>query len=162
MQTRAFAAMMGCYGYEMDITRMSDAEKQEVKDHIALYKRLRPTLQFGAYTRLMTPFAGTKNETAWMFTSEDETEVALFYFKTLSTPATEIRRLRLANLDPDAQYKIAEYYPAQSLSHDADGSGSDTLVGRTFYGDELMQEGINVDKINTDFAAYLWVLEKVD
>ncbi|WP_414483032.1 GH36 C-terminal domain-containing protein, partial [Selenomonas sp.] len=36
------------------------------------------------------------------------------------------------------------------------------LVGRTFYGDELMQEGLNVAKINTDFAAYLWVLEKAD
>ena len=162
MQTRAFAAMMGCYGYEMDITRMSDAEKQQVKEHIALYKRLRSTLQLGTYTRLLTPFTGTKNETAWMFTSEDKKQIALFYFKTLSMPATEIRRLRLAGLDADAQYKITEYYPAQSLSHDSDGSGADTLVGKTFYGDELMQEGINVDKINSDFTAYLWVLEKVD
>lgn len=162
MQTRAFAAMMGCYGYEMDITRMSDAEKQQVREHIALYKRLRPTIQLGTYTRLLTPFEGTKNETAWMFTSEDEKEIALFYFKTLSEPATPIRRLRLAGLDPDAQYRIAEYVQAQSLSHDSDGSGTGELVGRTFYGDELMQEGINVVKINTDFAAYLWVLEKVE
>ena len=161
MQTRAFCAMMGCFGYEMDITRMSDAEKQQVRDHIALYKRLRPTIQLGTYTRLLSPFEGTKNETAWMFTSEDEKEVALFYFKALSEPCTPIRRLHLAGLDPDAQYKVAEYYPAQSLSHDSDGSGAKTLVDKTFYGDELMQEGINIDKINSDFTGYLWVLEKV-
>ncbi|MCI6086843.1 MAG: alpha-galactosidase [Selenomonas sp.] len=162
MQTRAFAAMMGCYGYEMDITRMSDAEKQQVKEHIALYKRLRPTIQLGTFTRLLSPFEGTRNETAWMFTSEDGSEIALFYFKALSEPCTPIRRLRLVGLDADAEYKVAAYYPAQSLSHDSDGSGTGTLVGRTFYGDELMQEGLNVAKINTDFAAYLWVLEKAD
>lgn len=96
-----------------------------------------------------------------MFTSEGETEVALFYFKALSEPCTPIRRLHLAGLDPDAQYKVAEYYPAQSLSHDPDSTGAETLVGKTFYGDELMQEGINIDKINSDFTGYLWVLEKV-
>ena len=35
-----------------------------------------------------------------------------------------------------------------------------SLAGKTFYGDELMQEGINVEKIDADFTAYLWVLEK--
>ena len=152
--------MMGCYGYELDITQLSEEEKQEVRTQVALYKRLRPTLQLGTFTRLLTPFDGTKNETAWMFTSEDAREVAVFYFKTLAEPATPIRRLRLAGLDPDARYTFREYYPAQTLSHDSLGMARQSLVGKTFYGDELMQEGINVEKIDADFTAYLWVLEK--
>lgn len=160
MQTRAFTAMMGCYGYELDITQLSEEEKQEVRAQVALYKRLRPTLQLGTFTRLLTPFDGTKNETAWMFTSEDAREVAVFYFKTLAEPATPIRRLRLAGLDSDARYTFREYYPAKTLSHDSLGMARQSLVGKTFYGDELMQEGINVEKIDADFTAYLWVLEK--
>ena len=160
MQTRAFTAMMGCYGYELDITQLSEEEKQEVRAQVALYKRLRPTLQLGTFTRLLTPFDGTKNETAWMFKSEDAREVAVFYFKTLAEPATPIRRLRLAGLDPDARYTFREYYPAQTLSHDSLGMARQSLAGKTFYGDELMQEGINIEKIDADFTAYLWVLEK--
>ena len=123
MQTRAFAAMMGCYGYEMDITRMSEAEKAEVRSHIALYKKIRPTMQLGRFYRLLTPFAGKGNETAWEFVSRDGQEVVLLYFKTLATPATELRTLKLQALDA-TEYDIFTYYPALGLSHDGAGSKS--------------------------------------
>ena len=31
---------------------------------------------------------------------------------------------------------------------------------QSFYGDELMSNGLAVEKIDTDFAAYMWVFEK--
>ena len=160
MQTRAFAAMMGCYGYEMDITRMSAEEKAEVRSHIALYKKIRPTMQLGRFYRLLTPFAGKGNETAWEFVSRDGQEVVLLYFKTLATPATELRTLKLQALDAAAEYDVAAYYPAQGLSHDGAGSKSLSLAGKSFYGDELMYSGIEVPKIDTDFAAYMWVFHR--
>lgn len=160
MQTRAFAAMMGCYGYEMDITRMSEEEKAEVRGHIALYKKIRPTMQLGRFYRLMTPFTGKGNETAWEFIGQDGKEIVLVYFKTLATPATELRTLKLQQLEADAEYKVSAYYPAQGLSHDGAGNKSLSLAGKSFYGDELMYSGIEVPKIDTDFAAYMWVLQR--
>ena len=160
MQTRAFTAMLGCYGYELDITRMSETEKSEVRRHVELYKRLRPTLQLGTFYRLLTPFAGTGNETAWEFISEDGSEVVVMYFKTLAEPACPIRILRLAGLDSDASYRVTDYWPAQGLSHDNAGVKHLELKGQTYGGDELLYSGLTVEKVDTDFGAWLWVFHK--
>ena len=160
MQTRAFAAMLGCYGYELDITRMSDAEKAEVREHIALYKHLRPTLQFGTFYRLLTPFAGTANETAWQWVSEDGKQVVLMYFKTLAEPACPIRTLRLQGLEKNQVYRVTDYWPAKGLAHDTALAQHMPLVGRQFYGDELMYSGLTVEKTDADFGAWLWAFEQ--
>ncbi len=162
MQTRAFAAMMGCYGYEMDITRMSEEEKAEVRSHVELYKKIRPTMQLGRFYRLLTPAMGRGNETAWEFVSKDGSEIVLVYFKTLATPASELRTLKLAALQDDALYEVSKYLPAKGLSHDGAGSKCLSLEGESFYGDELMYNGIEVPKIDTDFAAYMWIFHKKD
>lgn len=119
MQMRAFVAMAGDFGYELDICKMSDADKELVKQHTALYKELRPTLQLGTFTRLISPFEGNHNETAWQFISKDGKQVVLLYFKVLSEPAHQIRILKLANLEVDANYKIVKYYPAQRLAFES-------------------------------------------
>ena len=161
MQMRALCAMMGDFGYELDITRFSPEDEALVKKHIALYKKLRPIFQLGKFYRLMTPFAGTKNETAWEFVSEDGSKVALMYFKTLAEPATPIRNIRLTALAEDAKYRLTEYLPAARTSFDFGGEGRLNITGSEYYGDELMHSGLGVEKIDTDFAAYLWVFEKV-
>ena len=160
LQTRTLCAFAGDFGYELDITRMSAEEKEQVKKHVALYKRLRPTLQLGKFYRLLTPFAGTKNETAWQFVSADGKEVVVLYFKTLAESATPLRKLQLTALEADAEYEVTDYLPAQRTSMDFGGEKSLQMTGQGFYGDELMYNGLGVEKIDTDFAAYMWVLKK--
>ncbi|MBP3780078.1 MAG: alpha-galactosidase, partial [Selenomonas sp.] len=160
LQTRTLCAFAGDFGYELDITRMSADEKEQVKKHVALYKRLRPTLQLGRFYRLLTPFAGTKNETAWQFVSQDGKEVVVLYFKTLAEPATPIRKLQLTALETDAEYQLVDYLPAQRTSMDFGGEKSLQMTGQVFYGDELMYNGLGVEKIDTDFAGYMWVFAK--
>jgi alpha-galactosidase len=43
---------------------------------------------------------------------------------------------------------------------DFGGEKSLQMTGQVFYGDELMYNGLGVEKIDTDFAAYMWVLTK--
>lgn len=160
LQMRTICAMAGDFGYELDITRMSEEEKAQVRVHVELYKKLRSTLQFGSFYRLLTPFDGKGNETAWEFVSEDGKQVVLMYFKTMAESACPIRLLSLMALNADAKYKVVQYLPAQRTSMDFGGEVRSTLVGQSFYGDELMYSGLAVEKIDTDFAAYLWVLEK--
>ncbi len=160
LQMRGLCAMMGDFGYELDITKFTAEERREVKAQIDLYKKIRPTLQLGSFHRLLTPFAGTKNETAWQFISPDGSQVVLLYFKTLAEPASPIRLLKLTELDPEAEYELTEYLPAQRTSMDFGGEPGMDIKGRSFYGDELMYSGLNVEKIDTDFAAYCWVFDK--
>lgn len=152
LQMRALVAMAGTFGYELDITKMSDVDKAEVRDHVALYKEIRSTIQLGKFTRLLTG----GNEYAWQF--EDDGRVVVMYFKILSKPAEPIRILKLAGLDAAKLYTLTKYLPPKKLS--VDGGPQKVLFNeKSFYGDELMYSGIVVPKVETDFAAYLWVFE---
>ena len=82
------------------------------------------------------------------------------YFKTLATPATPIRTLNLQALDQEAEYELTTYLPAQRTSMDFGGEARSNLVGQCFYGDELMYSGLSVEKIDTDFAGFLWVFDR--
>ena len=62
----------------------------------------------------------------------------------------------------DAEYELTTYLPAQRTSMDFGGETRQTLVGQRFYGDELMYSGLSVEKIDTDFAGFLWVFERQD
>ena len=155
-QMRNFVAYAGTYGFELDITRFTDEEKDEVKKYVALYKEIRSTIQLGKFTRLLT---GDKNgnEYAWQF--EDDNRLVVMYFKVLAQPASPIRILRLAGLNPNREYTLKKYFPPKKMSVDG-GKQVINFEEKSFYGDELMNNGIAVEKIDTDFGAYLWCFEK--
>jgi alpha-galactosidase len=129
---RGDVAMSGNFGYELDLTKFTDEEKEVVKRHVALYKQLRGLIQAGDLYRLRSPFEG--NETAWMFVSEDRREAVAFYFRTLAEPNPPLRRLRLRGLDPALTYRVI-------------GTGSKIA------GDQLMYYGWNVPPLQGDFAS---------
>ena len=84
------------------------------------------------------------------------------YFKALAQPAAPICALSMQALKADAEYELTTYLPAQRTSMDFGGETRQTLVGQRFYGDELMYSGLSVEKIDTDFAGFLWVFERQD
>ncbi|WP_448668779.1 alpha-galactosidase [Aerococcus viridans] len=91
--TRGDVAMSGVLGYELDLTQLSPAEKDLVKTQVATYKEIRPLVQYGDFTRLESPFEG--NETAWMFTNEDKSEILVFTFGVLNTAQASIHQVKL-------------------------------------------------------------------
>ncbi|MBQ9441974.1 MAG: alpha-galactosidase [Selenomonadaceae bacterium] len=155
-QMRNFVAMCGTYGFELDITRFTAEEKDEVKKYVELYKEIRPTMQLGKFTRLLTAY-NNGNEYAWQF--EDENRIVVVYFRVLSQPATPIRILKLAGLNPAREYHLKKYFPPKKMSVDG-GKQVINFQEKSFYGDELMNNGLAVEKIDGDFAAYMWVFEK--
>jgi alpha-galactosidase len=99
---RGDVAMAGNFGYELDITNMSDEEKQAMKEQIKIYKEMRRLIQFGDFYRLQSPFEG--NVTAWMYVSKEKEEAAVFLYKVLNTPNDGLYRFRLDGLNPDYLY----------------------------------------------------------
>lgn len=161
MLSRFVCAMSGNFGYEMSLGKLSPEEQEEVKGHIALYKELRSTIQLGKFYRLMSPFEGTQNETAWQFVSQDGSEVIFMYFKNLCLPQGNIRKVCLTGLDPDATYKVTKHMWTPSLAVNAlDYLTNYNLEGDVFGGDELMHFGVNMDKVDRDFAAHLLVFKR--
>jgi alpha-galactosidase len=138
LETRGHVAMSGNMGYELDVTLMSDEERQVVRTQIATYKALRKTLQFGSFCRLMSPYED--DATSWMFVSKDQQEVIVFYFRHLAKANDLQAKLRLKYLDPEARYQLED--------------------GREFYGDTLMNFGLRLPYMFGDFSSVMIVMHK--
>ena len=79
LETRYIVAAAGNLGYELDLQKLSQDEMELIKKQIAQYKRIRRTVQFGAYYRLADPFS--ENQSAWNFVSEDGKQIVLVMFR---------------------------------------------------------------------------------
>ncbi|ASA20858.1 alpha-galactosidase [Paenibacillus donghaensis] len=137
---RGHVAMSGNFGYELDLSKFSDEDKQTVKEQVSLYKELRPVIQFGEQYRLLSPFEG--NETAWMIVAEDRSEAVVMYARVLAEPNDSLHYLRLQGLDPEADYEWAE-------------------EGGVYGGDHLMYAGLPLPALPGDFQSLLWRFKKV-
>ena len=65
IDTRAAVAFFGNCGYELDPRRLAEEERVRVREQVAWYKERRSLLHRGRFLRLVSPFDGDGNETAW-------------------------------------------------------------------------------------------------
>lgn len=131
IETRADVAYFGTFGYELDLLKLSEEEKAEVRRQIAFMKEKRDLIQKGTFYRLKSPFEG--NETAWMIVSEDQKTALVGYYRVMQPVNVGFKRLKLKGLKEDTCYKVSGY------AYDC-------------YGDELMQVGM----ILSDSASGVW------
>ena len=131
IETRADVAYFGTFGYELDLLKLSEEEKAEVRRQIAFMKENRELIQKGIFYRLKSPFEG--NETAWIIVSEDQKKALVGYYRVMQPVNIGFVRLKLKGLKEDTCYKVSGY------DYDC-------------YGDELMQVGM----ILSDSASGVW------
>ncbi len=140
LKIRGDVAMSGNFGYELDLMKFSEEEKDIVRKQVETYKELRSFVPSADMYRLKSPFEG--NDTAWQFISEDKNNVFAAYFRINSKVNPGITRLRLTALEPDALYEL---------------EGEDKAYG----GDELMNIGIIIDMWG-DFQSRTFRLKRVN
>ncbi|MEG0275248.1 MAG: alpha-galactosidase, partial [Longicatena sp.] len=136
LKTRGIVAMQGNLGYELDLSKLTQQELDEIKEQVQFYKQHRRTIQFGEFYSLMD----LDNEKAWMSTLNDE--VVVGYVKLLTHANTVPKRLKLYGLEGESRYQI-------------DG----THIIRT--GNSLMNIGLDLIRPTEDFFAQQWVLHKL-
>ena len=131
IETRADVAYFGTFGYELDLLKLGEEDKAEIRRQIAFMKEKRDLIQKGTFYRLKSPFEG--NETAWMIVSEDQKKALVGYYRVMQPVNVGFKRLKLKGLKEDICYKVSGY------DYDC-------------YGDELMQVGM----ILSDSASGIW------
>jgi len=158
IDTRAAVAFFGVFGYELDPTELSDADRASVAAQIAFYKEHRDVFQRGRFVRLRSPF-GVGERTAWMAIDPDGSRAVVGYYQVLNRPVPTADRLRLRGLDPARRYRVTGWPDvADPLFRDNVGEWG---------GDELMQVGLSLTAERHeaahwgDFRAWLFVLEAV-
>ena len=131
-KTRCEVALGGNFGFELDLSKQSAEDLATAKEMVRQVKRLRRTLQQGRYLRLENPFKG--NFAAWEFVSADGSEVVLCAYQRLTMPNPVAHRLRMAGLEPEAEYR-------------------DEATGKVYSGAALMRAGLPIGWTRADFVS---------
>jgi len=159
ISTRAAVAFFGAFGYELDPTALSQADRAEIRDQIVWFKARRELLQFGRFVRLRSPFEGDGNETAWASVSDDRRHAIVGWYRVLSRPEPGWRTLALRGLDAAATYRVTVW---------PDDTRLRGLNAAVRGGDDLMATGLILDEdrryaaARGDFLARLFELTAVD
>ena len=107
IETRAAVAFFGVFGYELDPTALTDADRAAVIDQIAFYKEHRDLFQRGRFVRLRSPFDTDGDPTAWMVVAPDRSHAVVMIVRARNTPAGPADRIRLRGLDPGIAYRVS-------------------------------------------------------
>lgn len=116
LQTRGITAMTGAFGYELDPKKLSEEEKQEIREQIRVYRQYAPLIMNGRYYRLTNPF---EQETgAWEVVSEDGSEVLVSAVLLEVHGNMTVNYIRLKGLSENSLYreqKSRKIYAAEAL-----------------------------------------------
>lgn len=140
IKLRGDVAMMGQFGYELDLATLTDEEIKSVKEQIKFNKKYNEVFHKGDMYRLLSPYKS--NVVAWEFVSEDKNTVILCLYKILGQPEDPVLKIKLQGLENDALY---------------------TLKDKIYGGDFLMNHGINTEThfdTNGDFKSELLIFER--
>ena len=140
MAFRGDVAMPFNLGYELNLCELSDAELAEVREQIAVYKRVRELVQRGVFTRLSSPFDGPY--TSWMISAQDGGEFIAWFYKPDAYPEEAYINVPLAGLERDARYR-------------------ELKSGAVYSGAALMELGLPIDWRNGDDFSQVWHFVKV-
>lgn len=142
LETRSAVAMAGTFGYELDLTKLSDEEKEAVKRQCADYHKYYDVIHYGDLYRLISPWENNRTRSAWCFVSEDKRE-ALATYVVIRAGIKERYYFRLDGLDPNLRY-----YNEQT--------------GQTLSGSTWMNAGINIQGFLKDYECRTFHLVAVD
>lgn len=103
MKTRAITAMAGTFGYELDLAKLAEAEKEEIREQIREYHKYAELIQRGKYYRLSNPYEEEMG--AWEFVAEDGSEALVNVVMLEKHGNMTVNYVQLRGLDEDALYQ---------------------------------------------------------
>ena len=133
LHTRGVVAMAGTFGYELNLGKLSEEEKQEIRLQVEEYRKFAPLIQTGLYYRLSDP--AMEEYAAWAFVSEDQKEVLLNVVLQEIHGNMTVNYVKLQGLKCSAIYR-------------------DTETGKSYNGAALMEAGIPMPVEMGEFKAY--------
>lgn len=140
-ETRGYVALLGTFGYELDVTRIPEEDKALIPQQVAMYHKYNDLVREGDYYRVAS-YSENHQYDCWQVVSKDKKEALVTFIQVLATPNYHSRRIYLKGLDEKKNYQI---------------EGRDEV----YSGEVLMYAGINIGRVFGDFKGTLiHLLEK--
>ena len=134
-ETRGHVALAGTFGYELDVTRIPEEDREAIPGQVAMYHKYNDLVRTGDYYRIAS-YQQNHMYDCYMVVAKDKTEALVTYVQVLGRPNCHSRRILVKGLCPEKEYRI---------------EGEE----RTYLGSTLMQAGILVENMWGDFRSKL-------
>ena len=128
LSTRGTVAMSGAFGYELDLTKLSDEECAEIREQVRRYKEIQPLVHNGLYYRLSNA-AESNYFVAWQFVSPDRDRSLLNIVVTNPAANSSPIHIRLKGLDGGAMYSVNGEFVCSGAALMSAGYTFEQLIG---------------------------------
>ena len=151
LMLRALTAMSGTFGLELDPSRLSAEEKEDLRRYAALYRQYAALIRTGIYIRLR----GGKGDSlyAWEIRTEDASEALVFAAETDPQANAKAVILSVKGLQEQAEYRLA--HAETGLPEEG------TRTGQVFTGAELKNGAFAVRPFTGTAPAALFYFERI-
>ena len=134
--TRAHVSLAGTFGYELDITKISEEERAMIPKQVSMYHKYNDLVREGDYYRVAS-YRENGLYDCWMVVAKDKSEALVTYVQVLGRPNVHSRKIKLLGLDVDADYRL---------------DGTEKVYG----GDLLMNAGMLIETMRGDYMSRLY------
>ena len=134
-ETRGIVALAGTFGYELDVTKIAQEERDMIPGQVAMYHKYNDLVREGEYYRIASYSQNHKYD-CWEVVSQDQKEALVTFVQVLNRANFKSRNIKLKGLKKDILYKL---------------EGEDIC----YSGEALMYAGIQIPNPWGDFQAKL-------
>lgn len=147
-ETRGHVALAGTFGYELDVTKIPEADRSLIPAQTAMYHKYNDLVREGDYYRI-AHYADNHFYDCYEVVAKDKSEALVTYVQVLGRPNYHSRRIYIPGLDPERTYVIenAQDWPE--------------IKQTTYKGDTLHYAGLNIPPLWGDFKSRLLHLKSV-
>ena len=140
-ETRGIVALDGTFGYELDVTKISEEEKNMIPKQTAMYHKYNDLVREGDYYRLASYSENTVYD-SYMVVAKDKSEALVTYVVVRTIAGYPDPTIKLSGLSEDKIYYV-------------------DVLDRNIAGDVLMNYGLPVKHEHGDYKARLYHLKEV-
>lgn len=134
-ETRGHVALAGTFGYELDVTKIPQEDREMIPEQVAMYHKYNDLVREGDYYRLAS-YRENHFYDCYGVVSKDKKEALYTFVQVLNRPNHHNRRIYFRGLDPDKYYRV---------------EGEEG----TYSGDVLMKAGYLVSNMWGDYKSRL-------
>ena len=146
-KTRGYVALAGTFGYELDITKLSEEERKIIPHQIELYKKYSDIVRNGDYWRIAS-YSENHEFDCWACISKDKNKALITFVQVLNHPNFKTRFIKVKGICAESNY-LVHYLDDEQNSKPLELKGS-----------TIINAGIPVSRDWGDFQGKLIYLEK--
>ena len=140
-QIRGRVALPGCFGYELDLDKLTEEEQAMIPRQLEEYRQYGPLFRTGDCYRLAS-YRENHTYDAFLCVSKDKSLAAVSFVQVRSRAYRRSLRLRLAGLEETALYRRRD-------------------TGEVRSGAGWMRGGLLIEAVQSDYLSVLAILERV-